>query len=234
VRVAPGASRALRGARRTCAEPLFRKTDGGTHVTDATQQTRDRYLERIALYTSAGYDRPAAARWVIDQLGRLEGPVLDVGTGQGLLATELARLGASVVSIDVDAEEQRVGMVNATYEGVAERITFMTADARDLPFVDGAFGTIATLDALHHLADGPTVFSELRRVVRPSGRILLAELTAEGFALVARLHEREGRVHPVGPVTIVAAVDWFVSHGFRPIARKEDHLHAVAILEKLA
>ncbi len=203
-------------------------------MTDATQQVRDRYLERIALYKSVGYDRPAAARWVVDQLERFEGPVLDVGTGQGLMATELARRGASVVSIDVDAEEQRVGMVNATYEGVAERITFMTADAQHLPIVDGAFGTIATLDALHHLADGPAVFSELRRVVRPSGRILLAELTAEGFALVARIHESEGRVHPVGTVTIAATVDWFVSNGFRLVAQKQEHLHAVAIVEKLA
>jgi len=201
---------------------------------DATQQIRDRYLERTALYTSLGYDRPAAGRWVVDQLEHFEGPVLDVGTGQGLMATELARRGASVVSVDVDAEEQRVGMVNATYEGVAERITFTTADAQHLPFVDGAFGTIATLDALHHLVDGPAVFSELRRVVRPSGRILLAELTAEGFGLVARIHASEGRVHPVGTVTIAATVDWFVLNGFRLVAQKQEHLHAVAIVEKLA
>jgi hypothetical protein len=60
-------------------------------VTDATEQVRDRYLERIALYESVGCDRPAAARWVVDQLERFEGPVLDVGTGQGLIAAELAR-----------------------------------------------------------------------------------------------------------------------------------------------
>jgi 2-polyprenyl-3-methyl-5-hydroxy-6-metoxy-1,4-benzoquinol methylase len=203
-------------------------------VTDTTQQVRDRYLERTALYKSLGYDRPAAGRWVVDQLERIEGPVLDVGTGQGLMAAELARRGASVVSIDVDAEEQRVGVVNTQYEGVAERITFMTADAQHLPFLGGAFGTVATLDALHHLADGLAVFSELRRVVKPSGRILLAELTAEGFGLVARIHESEGRVHPVGPVTIAAAVDWFVSNGFRLVAQKGDHFHIVAVLEKRA
>jgi hypothetical protein len=35
-------------------------------------------------------------------------------------------------------------------------------------------------------------------------------------------------------VTIAAAVDWFVSNGFRLVAQKEDHLHTVAVLEKLA
>jgi hypothetical protein len=47
------------------------------------------------------------------------------------------------------------------------------------------------------------------------------------------IYKAEGRVHPVGHVTIAAAVDWFVSNGFRLVARKEDHLHTVAVLEKL-
>jgi ubiquinone/menaquinone biosynthesis C-methylase UbiE len=38
----------------------------------------------------------------------------------------------------------------------------------------------------------------MQRVLKPSGRLLLAELTAEGLALVARVQEAEGRVHPVG------------------------------------
>jgi ubiquinone/menaquinone biosynthesis C-methylase UbiE len=45
---------------------------------------------------------------------------------------------------------------------------------------------------------GPTVFAEMQRVLKPSGKLLLAELTAEGFALVSRVQEAEGRVHPVG------------------------------------
>ena len=203
-------------------------------MTDTTQQIRDRYLARIAQYASSGYDRPALARFVVDQLERVQGPVLDIGTGQGLMATELARRGAAVVSIDVNVEEQRVGMVNAQYEGVAERITFMTADAERLPFLEGTFGTVAMLDALHHLADGPAVFFEMRRVVRPSGKVLLAELTPDGFALVARMHESEGRVHPVGHVTIASAVEWFTANGFHLGSQREDRLHTVAVLERPA
>ena len=108
----------------------------------------------------------------------------------------------------------------------------MTIDAKTLPFQDDTFGAVATLDALHHLADGPAVFSEMRRVVKPSGKILLAELTTDGFSLVARIHASEGRVHPVGPVTVASAVDWFVSRGCRLVVLAEDHLHTVAVLEK--
>jgi ubiquinone/menaquinone biosynthesis C-methylase UbiE len=201
-------------------------------VSDTNQQTRQRYLQRIEVYKSFGYDRPAAVRYAVDRLEPFEGSVLDVGTGQGLLAIELARRGSPVVSIDVSEEEQRVGKANADSEDLSQRITFLTLDAQTLPFPDGTFGAVATLDALHHLADGPAVFSEMRRVLEPSGRILLAELTSDGFALVARVHESEGRVHPVGPVTVSSAVDWFVSNGFRLIGLEEGHLHSVAVLEK--
>jgi ubiquinone/menaquinone biosynthesis C-methylase UbiE len=202
-------------------------------VSDTSQQARERYLQRIEIYKSFGYDRPAAVRYAVDRLEPFEGTVLDVGTGQGLLAIELARRGFPVVSIDVSEEEQRIGKANADSEDLSQRITFLTLDAQTLPFPDGTFGAVATLDALHHLADGPAVFSEMRRVLEPSGRILLAELTQEGFALVARVHESEGRVHPVGPVTVSSAVDWFVSNGLRLIVLEEGHLHSVAVLEVL-
>ncbi len=195
------------------------------------EQLREQYLQRIAVYKSLGYDRPAAAAYVVDQLGRIDSPVLDVGTGQGLLATELARRGADVVSVDASEEEQRVGVVNATCEGVLQHITFLSIDARNLPFAGETFGAVATLDALHHFDDGPAVFSEMRRVVRPSGKILLAELSPAGLRLVGHVHESEGRVHPVGRVTISSAVEWFVSNGFRVIASEEGHLHSVRILQ---
>ena len=162
-------------------------------MSDTSQQARERHLQRLEVYKSFGYDRPAAVCYAVDRLELFEGTVLDVGTGQGLLAIELARRGASVVSIDVNEEEQRVGKLNADHEGLSQRITFLPLDAQTLPFPDGTFGAVATLDALHHLADGPAVFSEMRRVLEPSGRILLAELTPDGFALVARVHESEGR-----------------------------------------
>lgn len=199
---------------------------------ESNQQARDRYLEHLAHYKAAGYDRAAAVRFIVDQFEPVRGPVLDVGSGQGLMAGELARRGVGVVSIDVNADEQRVGVVNAEYEGVADRITFLPIDAGHLSFPDATFRSVATLDAIHHFTDGPAVFSEMRRVLRPAGRVLLAELTPDGLSLVNRMHQAEGRVHPVGHVTIDAGIAWFVSNGFRLAARKEDHLHTVAVLEK--
>jgi ubiquinone/menaquinone biosynthesis C-methylase UbiE len=199
---------------------------------DAAQRARDRFLERIAIYKSFGYDRPAAVRFVVDHLQPVEDEILDVGTGQGVLATELARRGATVVSVDVSEEEQRAGAVNAEFEGLRPRITFRILDAQKLPFPDGSFVAVGTLNALHHFDDGPAAFREMHRVVKPSGKILLAELTDDGFALVARVHESEGRVHPVASITMSLAVEWFLSNGFRLIVAEEGYLQSVAVLEK--
>jgi ubiquinone/menaquinone biosynthesis C-methylase UbiE len=199
---------------------------------DTALLARDRYLQRIAVYKSFGYDRPAAVRFVVDHLQPVEGDILDVGTGRGVLAIELARRGATVLSVDVSEEEQRAGVVNAEFEGLLSRITFRVLDAQRLPFSDRSFDAVATLNALHHLDDGPAVFREMRRVVKLAGKILLAELTAEGFALVASVHESEGRVHPVGPMTVSLAVEWFVSNGFRLIVAEDGYLQSVAVLER--
>ena len=199
-------------------------------MTVQADDARARFLARIEFYRSLGFDRPAAVRFVVEQLGQFENPVLDVGTGQGQLAIALAKAGAAVTSIDANAEEQAVGIANARGDGLAEQITFLTVDARDLPCADGAFGAVAMMDALHHLDDGPAVFSQMRRVLRSGGRLLLAEFTPAGFALVAKAHEAEGRTHPVGPVAFSSAVSWFQDHQCSLSVLTEGHLHDVAVL----
>jgi len=194
-------------------------------------RARAAYLERTAVFRSHGYDRQGSARFVIDQAGVRSGHVLDVGTGKGVQAVELAHRGLNVVTVDPDPQEQRFAALNAEAEGVVGRIRFVQADGRSLPFAAGSFGAVFLVDALHHLEEGAPVFAEMARVVRrPDGCIVLAEFDAEGFAIVARVHMAEGRTHPVGPITFDAAVDDFRSRGFRLRSTTDAHVHRVAIL----
>ena len=49
----------------------------------------------------------------------------------------------------------------------------------------------------------------------------------------ARVQESEGRAHPVGPMTVSFAVEWFVSNGFRlGVAAEDGYLQSMAVLEK--
>jgi len=194
-------------------------------------RARAAHAARTAVFGTHGYDRQGASRFIIEQAGIHHGLVLDVGTGKGVQAVELAHRGLAVVTVDPDSQEQRHAALNAEAEEIRDRIRFVQADGRWLPFAAGSFGAVFLVDALHHLDEGAPVFAEMARVVRhDGGRVVLAEFNDEGFAIVARVHESEGRTHQVGPVTFDAAVHDFRGRGFRVRSTTESHVHRVAVL----
>ncbi len=208
-------------------------SDGGLCVVNRQlREARERHLQRLAVYKAAGYDRAAEVGIVVDRATDFLGPVLDVGSGQGMLAMEFARRGFDLVSVDVSWEEQVTAIINAEAERLGDRIAFRTADASRLPFPDESFGAAATMDALHHLTDGGPVFAEMVRVVKKQGRILVAEFDERGLEIVGRVHQAEGRHHPVGPVTFASAIEWFLSAGLTLDLRAQGHFHSVVVFTK--
>lgn len=187
------------------------------------------FEERTVLFEGFGYDRLLTPAFVLDGTGDLDGPALDLGTGMGIMARELARRGIDVCSVDVNAEDQQVAAFLTEDPALSERIRFSLADGANLPFPDGTFGSAVTLDVLHHLTDGAAVMREMLRVVRPGGTIVLAEFSREGFELVARVHAKEGRVHPEGPVTMDWARGVLSGLEAEEVTSREGHLHRVAV-----
>lgn len=139
--------------------------------------------------------------------------VVDVGTGPGALAVEIARLNpaASVVGIDLAPEMLATAQERAREAGVGERVEFITADAAALPLADGSVDVVVSTLSLHHWRDVPGVLRELHRVVREGGRVLLydarfsysprqfiAFLAGTGFTVTDVEHDR---IH-AGPVPI--------------------------------
>ena len=190
------------------------------------------FRARTEHYASLGFDRFAAADFVIGTGGRLSGPALDVGTGKGLTAMALARRGLEVVSVDPDADEQALACVLADEAGLAARIRFVHGDASDLPFPGGQFGCAALVEVLHHLQDPVPVLGETARVLRPCGIVILADFSAEGLELVARVHRGEGREHSVSGVTPESAAAFLSMRGFAVEARLSGHKHDVIVLAK--
>ena len=85
------------------------------------------------------------------------GSVLDLGGGNGLLATQLLRLGTRAVVLD-----------QAAYVLTAPRPA-VQGDAERLPFQDGSFDAVAALWMLYHVPEPLQVFREVARVLRPGG-----------------------------------------------------------------
>jgi ubiquinone/menaquinone biosynthesis C-methylase UbiE len=197
----------------------------------ATERLRA-FRERCDVYLRRGYDRFAAARHVVDAAAGLRGPALDVGTGQGLLALELARRGLEVVSVDVEGESQELARLLAAEAGLSGRIAFVAADAARLPYPDGHFGCAAMLDVLHHLEEPGPVVREMARVVAAGGRVVVADFDERGFELVAHVHADEGRVHPRSAATVAAAAAELGRAGLRRAVSTRGHLHEVVVLIK--
>ncbi|MEV6295722.1 class I SAM-dependent methyltransferase [Streptomyces sp. NPDC051896] len=114
---------------------------------------------------NAYYERPAMLALAGDVTGRR---ILDAGCGSGPLSAALRDRGAVVTGIDAGA-----AMLALARRRLGDDVALHVADLRDpLPFDDGAFDDVVASLVLHYLEDwGPTL-AELRRVLRPGGRLI--------------------------------------------------------------
>ena len=104
--------------------------------------------------------------------------VLEIGSGPGELALEIARRlpGSSLVGIDLAEAMIRRGVERAHGEGLDRRVRFELADAAALPFADGSFDAVISTLSLHHWLDPAAVFVETGRALRQGGVALIYDL----------------------------------------------------------
>lgn len=113
--------------------------------------------------------------------------VLDVGCGRGLMLVGAAKrlTQGRAVGIDIWQAVDQSGNIpegaleNAVIEGVADRVEVRTADMRSLPFENASFDVIVSHWAVHNLAakvDREAALSEMVRVLRPGGTIVLSDI----------------------------------------------------------
>ncbi|TDC05392.1 class I SAM-dependent methyltransferase [Nonomuraea longispora] len=130
------------------------------------------------LYTTR---RGKRAVWAAE-LDRLEGGerLLDLGCGRGAVLTLAAeRLPEGhATGLDQHAREAPRASANAEREGVADRVSLVVGDLRDLPFENDAFDVVVSDQAIHAIArrqGREQAVREALRVLRPGGLILIAD-----------------------------------------------------------
>jgi ubiquinone/menaquinone biosynthesis C-methylase UbiE len=133
------------------------------------------------------------------------GRVLDVGTGSGRLAIELARLkncNFEIIALDISEEMLIRAQENARKAGVADKIKFVLASASYIPFQDSSFDLVISYASLHHWLRPVSVLKEIQRVTKQTGRVLIrdnrrvygdkvGELIVRGISLFMSKHRRE-------------------------------------------
>ena len=139
--------------------------------------------ENEASLLNAYYERPAMLALAGDVAGRR---ILDAGCGSGPLFAALRDRGAIVTGFDKSA-----AMVELARRRLGDDADLQVADlGSPLPFPDGRFDDVIASLVLHYLEDWGPALAELRRVLKPGGRLLVS--VEHPFAITL-MHVMAGR-----------------------------------------
>lgn len=162
-------------------------------MTRATLDKRPEDVARMFDAVAARYDRMNAVmtfgqerRWrrtVAEELALRPGmTLLDLAAGTGVSSVPFAAAGARPVACDFSTGMLDVG------RRAHPHLTFVAGDALRLPFRDGAFDAATISFGLRNVADVHTALSELARVTRPGGRLVVLETSQPPARTVRRLN----------------------------------------------
>lgn len=169
---------------------MFRLSEKGEQIQQMFGTIAPRYdfLNRLLSFGIDRRWRRAAVRLVkVNEGGR----VLDVATGTGDVALEIARTTPPSVKItgaDFSAEMVQLGEQKVASSPYASRIDFKVAPCEDLPFPSDTFDSITIAFGIRNVVDRRLGLAEMWRVLKPGGRMIILEFSTPRSALFRNLY----------------------------------------------
>lgn len=171
-------------------EEMYRLSEGSKRLRECRESWYDRWnFDRRAMsYDSelhhhhAGFDvrnhykqvLDLTVKWVNPRIGEKG---LDIGTGNGNLAGRFSDKGISIAGVDQSRE--MLAQCRSKYPKMETKLGNFLA----LPYVDSQFDFVVTSLAFHHITNEqqPLALEEMKRVLKPSGRICITDLMYESI-----------------------------------------------------
>jgi arsenite methyltransferase len=161
--------------------------------------------------------------------------LLDVASGTGSSALLTAReLGCDVVGVDYSERAILSANAAADAEAPAPTVGFVQGDAESLPLPDGSFDAVLCECSLSSFPDKPRALAEIRRVLRPGGRLALSDVVVDRDRLPEELDGPLGAVACVGDALSRRGYEELLAEaGLRPTAIESRDEDAAALAERV-
>ena len=156
--------------------------------------------EEASRRLEANYRSPAVVaqrQAVLDALRLAPGErVLDIGSGPGMLVRQMAEAVGERGAVDAVDVSQSMLALAARRERSADAapVEIAEADALALPFADASFDVAVSTQVYEYVEDLPSALAEVRRVLRPGGRLLVLDTDWESLVWHSRDSSRMRRV----------------------------------------
>ncbi len=156
---------------------------------DTDERTKQEFTRQAETLAAAAVftDKDILAKIHAAVNPRKDMEILDLGCGPGIVAADLARDAGKIVAFDL-TPEMLVKARQRCKEAGLSNIEFELGRAEDLPFENDRFDAVVTRLTIHHFQDPRVVMSQMVRVIRPGGKLVIAEIVSPEDLEEARLH----------------------------------------------
>lgn len=165
--------------------------DGGLVAHRKKQSARDRFGRRSDAYSKSSIlSNKDHLNLIIDLASPEESDsVLDIATGNGFLAFEFAEKVSRVIGCDMTEDMLDIAE-SIRKDRKLDNVAFDVMDAESLRFEDGSFDIVSCRFAFHHFTNPKKVISEMVRVCRNGGKIVLVDGLSSEDPVKSEYHNR--------------------------------------------
>ena len=152
------------------------------------------------------YDRGRMTPWftrgqakILEAFGLEEDDrLLDIGCGTGWAVIRAAQTVPSGGACGIDLSPGMISRATDLADGLSN-VEFRVADAESVPYPDESFNAVMCTNSFHHYANPARALSEMRRVLKPGGQLIIGD-SDRGACLWVRLWDMVNRVFEKGHV----------------------------------
>jgi ubiquinone/menaquinone biosynthesis C-methylase UbiE len=148
--------------------------------------------------------------------------LLDVACGPGIVAEALSPYAQELIGMDATPEMIRLAHKRFKEAHLANGC-FQVAWAESLPYDAGEFDAVVTRLSLHHFFDLTSVLHEMRRVLRPQGQLIVADVLSSDDPVESALHNAVEQLRDPTHVRMLARaefIDTIRSAGFELVSQE--------------